>query len=498
MAYWSDKVVVVTGGSQGLGFEIAKAFAAAGSRLVLAALPDSPLENSADELRASGTEVVAVATDITQQPQVDSLAETALARFGRVDVLVNCAGRSARGAVLDTSPKMFQTLWELNFLAMVRCTRALGPALIESQGHIVNIGSLAAKSAARYLGAYPASKFPVAAYSHQLRLELRPQGVHVLLVCPGPLARADAGQRYDKIVSFYLSDCSRSFAAALIQDGHITIENKKKKPGYRVKPGEKIQCRIPEYEPPSLQPEAIPLNILFEDKHIIVVDKPAGLVVHPAPGNDTGTLVNALLHHCPELGGINAELRPGIVHRLDKDTTGAMVVAKSRFVLENLSQQFKKRQVQKTYLALVHGVLDRESGTVSLPIGRHPVDRKKMSTVGSRGREAETTWRVKARYADATLLELDLKTGRTHQIRVHCASMHHPIIGDAVYTYGKHAKKKQINKPLEALLTSAKRQMLHAMHLSFTHPVEKRSMSFTAPIPDDMQILMDGLSQYTE
>ena len=197
MAYWSDKVVVVTGGSQGLGFEIAKAFAGAGSRLVLAALPDSTLENSADELRASGTEVVAVAADITQQPQVDSLAETALARFDRVDVLVNCAGRSARGAVLDTSPKTFQTLWELNFLALVRCTRALGPALIESQGHIVNIGSLAAKSAARYLGAYPASKFPVAAYSQQLRLELQPRGIHVLLVCPGPLARADAGQRYD-------------------------------------------------------------------------------------------------------------------------------------------------------------------------------------------------------------------------------------------------------------------------------------------------------------
>jgi len=192
---------------------------------------------------------------------------------------------------------------------------------------------------------------------------------------------SDAGQRFDRIVSFYRSDCSRSFAAMLIQGGHITIQNKIKKPGYRVKPGEKIQGSIPVYEPPSLQPEAIPLNILFEDRHLIVIDKPAGLVVHPAPGNDTGTLVNGLLYHCPELGGIKAELRPGIVHRLDKDTTGTIVVAKNRLTLDNLSQQFKDRKVQKTYLALVHGVLGPESGNISLPIGRHPVDRKKMSTV---------------------------------------------------------------------------------------------------------------------
>jgi 23S rRNA pseudouridine1911/1915/1917 synthase len=308
------------------------------------------------------------------------------------------------------------------------------------------------------------------------------------------VGESDAGQRLDRFVSSKRPDCSRSFAATLIQDGRITIQNDIKKPGYRVKSGERIQGCIPVYEPPSLQPEAMSLNILFEDRHLIVIDKPAGLVVHPAPGNDTGTLVNGLLHHCPELGGINAELRPGIVHRLDKDTSGTLVVAKNRLTLENLSQQFKNREVQKTYLALVHGVLGSESGKISLPIGRHPLDRKKMSTVSAKGREAETLWRVKSRYTGATLLELELKTGRTHQIRVHCTSMRHPIIGDDVYTYGKRSKKMRKNTPLETLLKSARRQMLHARHLSFTHPVEQELMSFTAPIPEDMQGLMNGLA----
>ncbi len=198
MSYWTDKVVVVTGGSQGLGQVIASAFASSGARLVLAALPEPQLEQSAEALRAGGTEAIGIPADITQQPQVDALAQQTLEHFGRVDVLVNCAGRSARGAALDTTPEQFQQLLELNFLAMVRCTRAFGSALIEARGHIVNIGSLAAKTASRHLGAYPASKFPVAAYSQQLRLELNPQGVHVLLVCPGPLARPDAGHRYDE------------------------------------------------------------------------------------------------------------------------------------------------------------------------------------------------------------------------------------------------------------------------------------------------------------
>ncbi len=197
MDYWKDKTVVVTGGSQGLGWAISQAFARCGSRLVLAALPDPQLEASAETLRAAGAQAIGIPADITRQADVDALVEQTHQRFGRADVLVNCAGRSSRGNVLDTSPEQFQQLLDLNFLAMARCTRAFGSDLIESRGHIVNIGSLAAKSASRHMGAYPASKFPVAAYSQQLRLELNPLGVHVLLVCPGPLARPDAGQRYN-------------------------------------------------------------------------------------------------------------------------------------------------------------------------------------------------------------------------------------------------------------------------------------------------------------
>jgi uncharacterized protein len=197
MSYWQGKTVVVTGGSQGLGLSISQAFARAGSRLVLAALGDSQLEVGIEAVRATGVEVMGVPTDITQQVDVDVLVERTHQRFGRVDVLVNCAGRSARGSALDTTPEQFQILLDLNFLAMTRCTRAFGSDLIEARGHIVNIGSLAAKSASRYLGGYAASKFAVAAYSQQLRLELNPLGVHVLLVCPGPLARPDAGERYD-------------------------------------------------------------------------------------------------------------------------------------------------------------------------------------------------------------------------------------------------------------------------------------------------------------
>ena len=197
MGYWQDKVVLVTGGSAGLGRAIATGFAAAGAKLALAALSTPELPETVSQLQAAGSEALGVPSDITQQDQVDALLAQTLARFGRLDVLVNCAGRSARGEVLSTRPEDFQKLLDLNFFALVRCTLAAAPHLIAAKGHVINIGSLAAKTASRYLGAYPVSKFPVAAYSQQLRHELNPQGVHVLLVCPGPLARQDAGQRYD-------------------------------------------------------------------------------------------------------------------------------------------------------------------------------------------------------------------------------------------------------------------------------------------------------------
>jgi len=197
MSYWQGKAALVTGGSAGFGRAISAAFAGAGAKVVLAALDDGLLQPAAAAMCDAGGEVTAIAADVTRQEDVDSLLADAIDRFGRLDVLVNCAGKSARGAILDTTPEQFQDLLDLNFFAMVRCTRAAGPHLLASKGHIVNIGSLAAKGASRYLGAYPVSKFAVAAYSQQLRLELGPLGVHVLLVCPGPLTRHDAGTRYD-------------------------------------------------------------------------------------------------------------------------------------------------------------------------------------------------------------------------------------------------------------------------------------------------------------
>lgn len=306
---------------------------------------------------------------------------------------------------------------------------------------------------------------------------------------------SDVGQRLDRVVSDHLSNCSRSFAATLIQAGHITIDASPKKPSYRVHAGQMIEGCIPEHEPPSLIPEAMALDILFEDGDIIVINKSADIVVHPAPGNNRGTLVNGLLHHCPELGGIKAELRPGIVHRLDKDTTGVIVVAKTRTCLDNLALQFKERQVRKTYLALVHGELKEDKGIIDLPIGRHPVDRKKMSTVGNRGRDAITIWQAAKRFVNTTLLNLDLKTGRTHQIRVHCAAIHHPVVGDKLYSSGKYSKKRQPKDPNQVLLQSVERQMLHAQYLTIRHPLNNRSMTFEAPIPEDMQMLLDGLEQ---
>jgi 23S rRNA pseudouridine1911/1915/1917 synthase len=215
-----------------------------------------------------------------------------------------------------------------------------------------------------------------------------------------------------------------------------------------------------------------------------VINKEAGLVVHPAPGHYTGTLVNGLLYHCPDLTGVGGEIRPGIVHRLDKDTSGAIVVAKNDTVHNNLSLQFKSKKIKKKYLALVYGEIESDSGTISLPIGRHPIDRKKMSTISRKGRSAETSWRVKERFCGVTFLELSLKTGRTHQIRVHCATINHPIVGDSVYCSRKAVK---------SLIKSIPRQMLHAWCLGFTHPITQKFMSLEAPIPQDMSKVLNEL-----
>jgi len=309
---------------------------------------------------------------------------------------------------------------------------------------------------------------------------------------------SDQGRRFDAVLAAHLPDCSRSLAVNLIVDHKILVDGRPKKPGYRVKSGDEIRGRIPAPGQVEYKPEPIPLHILFEDSHIVVLNKPAGLVVHPAPGHSSGTLVNALLYHCSDLEGIGGEIRPGIVHRLDKDTSGTMVVAKNAAALEALAKQFKARTVQKKYLTLVYGEYQSDEGTIKLSIGRHPVHRKRMSTITRKGRPAETSWRVHERFQGITLLELTLKTGRTHQIRVHCVTMGHPIVGDPVYRSRKWLQNidrlfSGKSSSMVAWLKAVPRQMLHAWRLNLTHPHTGKAMTFESSIPADMEELMEKL-----
>ncbi len=309
-----------------------------------------------------------------------------------------------------------------------------------------------------------------------------------------------AGTRLDTYTADCLPDCSRTFAAALIRRGAIRVDGGRRKPGYRVKARDLVEARRPPPQPvAALSAEAMDLDLVFEDEWLIVVNKPPGLVVHPAAGHPDGTLVNGLLFHCPDLEGIGGERRPGIVHRLDKDTSGLIVVAKSAIAHHELARQFKARLVRKHYLALVHGVPAGECGTVDLPIGRHPRDRKRMSTLSRRGREALTMWRVKASFGGlAALLEVDLKTGRTHQIRVHCHSMGHPLVGDKVYGGAKSlVRLARTHADFHAILHSARRQMLHSARLEIVHPVSGRPLSFSAALPEDMVELIQQLESHT-
>jgi 23S rRNA pseudouridine1911/1915/1917 synthase len=302
---------------------------------------------------------------------------------------------------------------------------------------------------------------------------------------------ARSGIRLDVFIAERLPDCSRSFAGQLITNGRITVNGRGCKPSYRLKAGDTVSGNLPAPHPCGFQPEPIPLAILYEDSDILVINKPPGLVVHPAAGHYSGTLVNGLLHHCPDLCAIGGEIRPGIVHRLDKDTSGTLVVAKNAVALEHLAGQFKRRSVSKDYLALVYGETGVSCGSIRLPIGRHPVDRKRMSTVSRKGREAETGWRVVRRFAGMTLLELSLKTGRTHQIRVHCAAMRQPVVGDPVYG----PRRAPSNLPTEAskLVSALRRQMLHAWRLGVVHPRTGERMRFESPLPEDMQGLIEEL-----
>ncbi len=298
------------------------------------------------------------------------------------------------------------------------------------------------------------------------------------------VAASALGQRLDVFLA-QASGLSRARVQRLIEEGQVLVGGRSPKAGHRVAAGERIQLRIPPPTRLDLTPEAIPLAILYEDEDLIVLNKPPGIVVHPGAGRTSGTLVNALLAHCGKLPGIGGVERPGIVHRLDRDTSGALVVAKTEAAHLALSRAFKARRVQKRYLALVHGEVREETGRIVAAIGRRVHDRKRMGVRTSGGREARTGYRVLRRLAGKTLLELDLETGRTHQIRVHLSHIGHPVIGDQVYGGRRERRASASDSP------HAERQMLHAWRLGFPHPRSGDWLEFTAPIPEDLQRLAE-------
>lgn len=313
-----------------------------------------------------------------------------------------------------------------------------------------------------------------------------PSGSFSLVVAP-----SDADMRLDVFVAHHVSALTRSQAATLIQDGKITVNRAARKPGYRVRSKDKIVGEIPPPQAVALEPEPLALDVIYEDDQLMAVNKPPGMVVHPAPGHASGTLVNALLYRCPDIGPIGGELRPGIVHRLDKDTSGILLVAKTAAAHAHLSAQFASRSIQKVYVAIVFGSPASDGGTIALPIGRHQIDRKRMAVGSRRARPAETRWKVRERFEGLTVIELDLKTGRTHQARVHCAALNHPIVGDPVYAGRKRIKL--LPETTAAIARSIRRQMLHAWQLTCTHPMTTKTLHLEAPLPLDIVGFLDHL-----
>ena len=300
--------------------------------------------------------------------------------------------------------------------------------------------------------------------------------------------KSQIGQRLDIFLAQCGVDISRSHVKCVIEEGDVLVNGIIPKVSQKLKEGDVIiLTQRPPIESAAVAQE-MPLNIVYEDEAIIVINKPAGMVVHPAPGNPDKTLVNALLFHCHDLSGIGGVLRPGIVHRLDKDTSGLIVAAKSDDAHRSLSAQFGKHDVHKKYLALVWGDIKGNSGEIVLPVGRHTNNRKKMSTKSKHGKGALTLWKVRERFGVATLLDVEIKTGRTHQIRVHLSSRGYPVISDAVY--GNSAKINTVKDPLlKAKIKEFNRQALHAAQLSFIHPQNGERMVFTADLPHDMDDL---------
>ncbi|HML34429.1 RluA family pseudouridine synthase [Sporomusa sphaeroides] len=290
----------------------------------------------------------------------------------------------------------------------------------------------------------------------------------------------EQGLRIDVLLAKRFPELSRSHLQKLIADDLVTVNGKLIKANYKVQAEDSIRIIFPEAKPVEIAAEAIPLDILYEDADIIVINKPRGMVVHPAAGNYAGTLVNALLEHCQDLSGINGEIRPGIVHRLDKDTSGVMVAAKNDRAHIALAEQIKNRTASRKYVAIVHGTIAEEQGIINAPIGRHPSDRKKMAVTFSNSKEAITRFRVIERFINYTLVECKLQTGRTHQIRVHMQYISHPVVGDP--KYGPEKKRFAISG-----------QALHSAELSLKHPISGEELLFTAPVPPDMADILTKL-----
>ena len=288
------------------------------------------------------------------------------------------------------------------------------------------------------------------------------------------------GERIDKCISSYLSSLSRSYIQKIIKDGNVSVNGIPVKANYRVKSEDSVRFIIPESVEPDIPAQDIPLDILYEDKDLLIVNKPKNMVVHPAPGHYEGTLVNAVMYHCKnELSGINGVMRPGIVHRIDKDTTGSLIICKNDETHNAIAALLKTHDITRKYRAIVFGNVKEEEGTISAPIGRHATDRKKMA-ITEKGKHAVTHYRVLERFNGYTYVECQLETGRTHQIRVHMASIGHPLLGDSVYT-GQKAPFK-----LEG-------QVLHAMTIGFVHPSLNKYMEFEAPLPEYFTKLLEIL-----
>lgn len=295
------------------------------------------------------------------------------------------------------------------------------------------------------------------------------------------IEEASAGERIDKFLSDSIPDMSRAYIQKLIKDGQITVNQKDIKSNYKLSVGDVVCLHEPELQEPDIKAENIPLDILYEDSDLLIVNKPKGMVVHPSAGHYSGTLVNALMYYCKEdLSGINGVMRPGIVHRIDMDTTGSILVCKNDFTHNAIAEQLKVHSITRVYHALVHGVLKNDEGTINAPIGRHPIDRKKMSINEKNGKEAVTHYKVLKRFKNFTYIECRLETGRTHQIRVHMSSIYHPLLGDAVYGPAKCPFKLQ-------------GQTLHAKTIGIRHPRTGEYLEIEAPLPEYFSDLLKKL-----